>query len=153
VGPLVHDLAVENIGDIAAVTNTFETIPFAGRIFDILLAAEALFVLPVGIAGIPVDAATIEVSRFALGLVIVSITLVRPDPQGGLVLALDENEITCAPLDHLALDGFHPDAAGGAILADAMKQDATVHGPVFPRRPGFLAPLELHHQVIILVLL
>ena len=56
-GAGVDDLAVEDVGDLVAVADAFERVPLAGGLLDVVLAAEALDVLPVGIAAPPVDAA------------------------------------------------------------------------------------------------
>src|SRR5262249_49024081 len=47
---LVDRLAVEDIGDLAAVADDLQAIPFTDGFFDILRAAEALDVLPIWIA-------------------------------------------------------------------------------------------------------
>src|SRR5204862_7406570 len=59
VGPAVHDLAVDDVGDGVAVADHFLAIPFAGRDLDVLAAAEAEDVLPLRIAAVPVEAAAV----------------------------------------------------------------------------------------------
>src|SRR5581483_4783008 len=159
-GTVVDDVAVENVGDIAPLADAFEGVPFAGRLFHVLFAAEAEHVLPVGIAIEPVDAAARELLLHSAGLVVgLHAALGAGGPildfarQLGHVLAFDEDEVAGAALDHLALDRFEPDPAGGAVFADAMEQDAAVARRLFSRRPGLVAPLELDHEVIVLVLL
>src|SRR5207248_932222 len=94
-------------------------VPLAGFLLDIVLAAEAEGVGPVGVAAIPVDAAAGEGLQLAARLVVRLRLLARRRLahldlalDGRLVLAGDEDDVAGAALDHLALDRFHPRAAG-----------------------------------------
>ena len=44
-------------------------------------------------------------------------------------------------------------AAGRSVLAMGVHEDTAVASPVLARRPGLVAPLELHHKVIVFILL
>src|SRR4029077_4506940 len=53
--------------DVPSFADHVEAIPLAVRAFDILFAAKTEFVLPVGVAAVPVDALPVfEVERLAL---------------------------------------------------------------------------------------
>src|ERR1019366_8537908 len=56
----IHDDTVEDVGDLVAGAEAFEGVPFAERLLDVLLAAETLDVLPLGIAAPPIGAAADE---------------------------------------------------------------------------------------------
>src|ERR1019366_1098053 len=125
--------------------------PFAERLLDVLLAAETLDVLPLGIAAPPIGAAADELAWFSFRIV-VPLLADGADVDGslGLALAFDEEQVAGAPFDHLALDAFHP-RPGHAIFADAVQQDAAVARGLLALRPGFVAPLEFDDELIVLV--
>src|SRR5262249_2064337 len=120
-GANVHDLAVEDVGQLVAVADALEGVPFADGLFDIFFAAEAFHVFPLGVAAVPVDPAAGELLGGSAGLVVPLLpALLGLGGDFRLALAADQDDVAGASLDHLALDRFHPGAAGRAILANAV---------------------------------
>src|SRR5262249_34533115 len=153
---LVDDHAVEDVGDLVAVADAFKPVPFADRFFHVLFAAEAELVFPGRIAAEPVDAAAGELLGHASGLevrlfALAGLPVLDLDRHGRHLLAADQDEVAGAAFDHLTFDRFHPDAAGGAIFAHAVQENATIARRLGPGREGLLAPLELDNQMIVLV--
>src|SRR5262249_11458404 len=67
------------------------------------------------------------------------------------VFTADDDEVSVAALGELALDARHPGAAGAAVGAGRVQEDAGVAHEF--AAVGALAPLVLDGQVIVLVLL
>src|SRR5439155_21650604 len=65
------------------------------------------------------------------------------------VLAADDDEVADAALSELALDARHPGAAGAAVRAGGVQEDARVANVL--AAVGAPAPFVFHDQVIILV--
>src|SRR6266542_1225521 len=152
-GAHVDHGAVQEGRGLVAVADTLQAVPLADGLLDVLLAAEALDITPGGIATEPVDATGTEVPRGRTRLVVGLIALLvardgwpvlRFDGDGRLLLAPDEDDVSRASFDHLALDRLHPGPAGGAILADTVQQDTAVARRLLTGRPCFFSPFELH---------
>ena len=154
----VHLHAVDEILERVALGDDLETGPFAGRRFDVILAAEAFDVLPVGGAMLPVEATGGHRATRGAG---------RPD---GLLVGIDagfgadrgrehgavgelrreHEDVADAAFDDLGLDAGHPAAAHGALRSPAMDEDTVVARSLLAFAPRLLAPLELDHEVVVL---
>src|SRR5262249_21614817 len=154
--------AVEEVRDRVPGAVPLQRVPLADRPLHVFLAAEAEYVVPVRVAAVPVDPAALERHRRRARLVVRLLALLalverrpvlRLDRQARAALAAGQDGVAGGALDHLALDGLHPRAAGRPVLADAVQEDAAVARGLLPRRPGLLAPFELHDEVIVRVLL
>ena len=122
-------MAVDFDADFVVVADQFDGVPLAVRFFDFMRAAETFFVAP-GVAAGTVEAG--DVWAFA-------------DSVHGEVSAVDDKDVAGAALNHLALDGFGPDA----VLADEVDEDAAVAGFIGTVAPGFFTPFEFGEEFVV----
>ena len=157
-GADVHNLSVDEVGDIAAVTDHLDASPLSSGAFDIALPPKTFHILPLWIASVPVEPALPAGDRHRPGMIPVFLAtllaLHRQQRFNGLsrgILALEHQEVAAATLDDLAFHGGHPESGVVSVGSVAMQEDAGIHGFVKPPTPGLGAPFELNQQPVVLI--
>ena len=162
VEPFIGLDAVDAVNEMAAVTDHVQAGPLFSRTFDVLLAAEAQHVLPIGVTAVPVDPPEmVERDPLAplfpdnLGAAAFNGLGRKRDGNVAAVgpLALNHEQVAGAAFDDLGFDAAHENATKAPVGLDTMDDNAGIPGICRPRRPSAAAPTILDHQVIILVAL
>ena len=155
----VHLHAIDEIDERIALGDHLETGPLAEGRLDVILAAEAYDVLPVGVALGPVQAAAFHGLAGRAGgphLLFVAVETDFGADRGledGAVreLGREDEDVAHAAFDDLGLDAGHPVAAYRALRPEAVHEDTAIAGAGLPLTPGLLAPLELDHEMVVAI--
>src|SRR6476659_7228506 len=59
IGSVIDDLSIHDVPDGVAIADDFGAVPLTRGLFQVLLAAESDFILPLGITSIPVEASAV----------------------------------------------------------------------------------------------